>query len=62
VGVKQYGIVTERWPWKLKAEVKLWLVMNFGVNGGRWGEEYDYGLENLWMNEDVYMMYMLRWS
>lgn len=60
--MKQYGIVTERWPWKLKIDVKLWLVNNFGVNGGRWGEEYDYGLENFWMDEDVYMMYLLRWS
>lgn len=60
--MKQYGISIERWPWKLKAEVKMWLVMNFGVNGDRWGEEYDYGLENLWMNEDVYMVYLLKWN
>jgi hypothetical protein len=60
--MKTHGIVTERWPWKLKAEVKMWLVENFGVNGGRWGEEYDYGLENLWMNEDVYNWYLLRWG
>ena len=40
----------------------LWLVENFGVNGDRWGEQYDYGLENLWMNEDVYTWYMLKWG
>jgi hypothetical protein len=60
--MKTRGIVTEHWPWKYKAEVKMWLVENFGVNGGRWGEEYDYGLENLWMDEDVYNWYLLRFA
>jgi hypothetical protein len=60
--VKQYGIVTERWHWERKREVKMWLVEHFGVNGDRWGEQYDYGLENLWMNEDVYTWYMLKWG
>lgn len=60
--MKQHGIVIERWPWKHKAEVRLWLVMNFGAHGHRWGEEYDYGQENLWMDEDVYIMYRLRWE
>ena len=60
--VKDYGIVTDHWPWTHTLEVKLWLVENFGANGDRWGEEFDYGLENLWMNEDVYMMYVLRWE
>lgn len=59
--MKQHGIVVEHWSWIRKVEVKMWLVNNFGVNGGRWGEEYDYGLENLWMNEDVYILYCLRW-
>ena len=60
--MKQYGLATERWPWDRKREVKMWLVENFGVDGDRWGEEYDYGLENLWMNEDVYIMFLLKWS
>ena len=60
--MKDYGIVTDYWKWEHKREVKMWLVENFGVNGYRWGEEYDYGLENLWMNEDVYIMYKLRWE
>lgn len=60
--MKQYGIVTVYWPWKRKAEVKSWLVYTFGVNGERWGEENDYGLENLWMDEDIYIMYKLRWE
>jgi hypothetical protein len=60
--MNQYGIVTERWHWTRKYDVKMWLVENFGVNGDRWGEEYDYGLENLWMNEDVYLVYLLKWT
>jgi len=60
--MKQHGIVIDGWAWLRKTEVRLWLVDNFGVSGGRWGEEYDYGLENLWMDEDVYFLYKLRWS
>ena len=27
----------------------------------RRGEDKDYDLRSLWMNEDVYMMYLLKW-
>lgn len=40
----------------------MWLVENFGVHGGRWFEDPDYGLDNLVMDEDVYIMYLLRWQ
>jgi hypothetical protein len=60
--MKQYGIAIENWHWNRKHLVRMWLVENFGVSGGRWGEQPDYGLENLWMDEDVYIMYQLRWS
>lgn len=60
--MKQHGIVIENWSWIHKTEVRLWLVDNFGVCDGRWGEQYDYGLENLWMDEDVYFLYKLRWN
>jgi hypothetical protein len=57
--VKRHKITTEFWNWNRKLEIKLWLVKNFGVNGDRWGE----GLgDNFWMNEDVYVLYCLRWS
>jgi hypothetical protein len=60
--MKQYGIVIEGWHWKRKNDVRHWLGLNFGPEGrDRWGTEYDYGLENLWMNEDVYIMYKLKW-
>lgn len=60
--IKQYGIVTERWGHPRKLTVRHWLEKNFGPEGDRWGEQYDYGLENLWMNEDVYTMYILKWN
>ena len=59
--LKTYGLVTERWHWTTKIDVRGWLTENFGPEGSRWGEEYDYGLENLWMNEDVYTAYLLKW-
>lgn len=60
--MKQYGIAIETWPWNRKNEVRMWLVENFGVSGGRWGEQVDYGLENLYMDEDVYLLYTLKWK
>lgn len=53
---------TEFWSWDRKLEIKLWLVKNFGVNGGRWGQLLDDGLDNFWMDDDVYTLYLLRWS
>lgn len=53
---------TEFWSWNRKLEIKLWLVKNFGVNGDRWGQLLDHGLDNFWMDEDVYTLYLLRWS
>ena len=65
----QHGIAIEKWDWQHKSAVRRWLLDNFGDggNGGsncdmRWGEEFDYGLENLYMDEDVYVMYCLRWT
>lgn len=53
---------TEFWSWNRKLEIKLWLVKNFGVNGGRWGQLLDDGLDNFWMDDDVYTLYLLRWA
>ena len=64
----QHGIAIERWPWQRQADVRNWLGKHFGEGGWgekncdkRWGEHYDYGLQNLYMDEDVYIMYCLRW-
>jgi hypothetical protein len=60
--MRQHGLAIEHWNWERKHSVRMWLVNNFGVSGGRWGEQLDYGLENLWMDEDVYLMYTLKWK
>ena len=60
--MNQHGIAIEHWGWKHKRDVFEWLGTNFGTIHYRWGEEYDYGLENLWMDDDVYTLYLLRWS
>ena len=66
----QRGIAIENWPWQRQADVRNWLGKHFGPGGWgaktdyehRWGEVDDYGLQNLYMDEDVYMWYVLRWS
>jgi hypothetical protein len=60
--MKQYGIVIEAWHSKRKSEVRHWLGLNFGPEGRRWGTQYDYGLDNIYMDEDIYTWYMLRWG
>jgi len=60
--MKQHGIAIENWPATRKVDVWIWLEDNFGKEGERWGTEYDYGLDNIWMNEDVYTWYKMRWA
>lgn len=65
--MKQYGIAIETWPALRKVDVRQWLLENFGPEDcpqsrGRWGTQYDYGLDNLYMDEDVYTWYKMRWS
>jgi hypothetical protein len=62
VGMNQYRLAIERWDWERKRDVRQWLETNFGPIHAQWDEEYDYGLENLCMNEDVYTLYLLRWT
>lgn len=59
--MKQHGLAIENWPATRKIDVWVWLKENFGEEGTRWGTVYDYGLDNIWMNEDVYILYCLRW-
>lgn len=57
-----HGIAIEKWPWNRTQEVKMWLVNNFGVNGGRWYEDQDFDLVTLCMDEDVYLWYTMKWG
>ncbi len=60
--MKQYGLAIEHWGHPRKATIWHWLKQNFGPEGDRWGTAYDYGLDNLWMDEDVYIVYKLKWA
>ena len=64
----QHGVAIESWSYTKKVEVITWLNKHFGFGGvggpncdKRWGTEYDYGQDNLYMDEDVYILYLLRW-
>jgi hypothetical protein len=60
--MKQYGLAIESWGHPRKLTVTKWLEANFGPEGERWGTQYDYGLDNLYMDEDVYLIYLLKWT
>jgi hypothetical protein len=57
-----HGVSTDHWSSQHEVKVRVWLAENFGVNGDRWKHEFDFGLESLGMDEDVYMAYLLRWE
>ena len=59
---QEHGVAIERWGWQRRQMVRSWLEENFGPHGDLWYEEQDYDLETLVMDEQVYVMYMLRWS
>ena len=60
--MNNYGIAIERWDIQYTNTVLQWLEENFGIIDDRWGIEQDYDLFTLWMDEDVYMLFLLRWS
>lgn len=65
--MKQHGVAIERWDFQHRVNVVRWLKEHYGEasNGqirGRWRQEFDYGFEDLIMDEDVYVMYLLKWS
>jgi hypothetical protein len=59
--MKRYHVEIDGWTWERKEKVRTWLKETFGSTN-RWGEYFDYGLEDIWMDEDVFMMYRLRWE
>jgi hypothetical protein len=62
ITMNNYGIAIERWDIQYTNTVLQWLEENFGIIDDRWGIEQDYDLFTLWMDEDVYMLFLLRWS
>ena len=62
VVMKRHGIAIESWDGVRRHDALNWLEQNYGLEGIRWGTEHDFDLENLWMNEDVYIWYLLKWG
>jgi hypothetical protein len=58
----RYSILIDNWSWDHIKSVKMWLAEQFGDSNDRWRETYDYGLLYLWMDEDIYLWYKLKWS
>ena len=56
------GVAIEQWDGVRRYDVLNWLEQKFGLEGDRWGREFDFDLEDLWMNEDVFIWYLLRWD
>lgn len=61
--MKKYAVAFERLPAERRLNIITWLEENFGSSdrGRCWYLDQDYDLENLVMDEDIYMMYRLRW-
>ena len=56
------GIAIERWPSDRTAPIRKWLLENMGPESATtWYVEYDYDLFTLVMNEEIYVIYKLRW-
>lgn len=56
------GIAIERWSSSREDKIKVWLRQTFGPSTRKtWYEEQDYDLVNLIMNDEIYIMYKLKW-
>ncbi len=60
--MKNYAVAIEKWDFDYAQTVLAWLEENFGYRGNRWGIDHDFDLLNLWMNEDVYVLFLLKWK
>jgi hypothetical protein len=60
--MKNYAVAIEKWDFDYAQTVLAWLEENFGYRGTRWGIDHDFDLLNLWMNEDVYVLFLLKWK
>jgi hypothetical protein len=62
IGQSYKCVAIERWSSDHTQEVFAWLTENFGEQGNRWAEDQDYNLVNLIMEDEVYVLYKLRWA
>lgn len=59
--MKNYAVAIEKWNWEYKQNVISWLEETFSGRDKRWGIDQDFDLFNLWMNEDIYVLFVLKW-
>ena len=58
------GVAIEGWKLARRRAVTTWLIENYGQQGieKRWYIDHDFDLVNLMMDEDVYIMYSLKFG
>ena len=57
------GVAIEKWNWLVRKDVFDWLEQNYGSsNKNTWYTDKDYDFEDLVMKDEIYFMFMLRWS
>ena len=56
------GVAIERWTSDRRVGVINWLTATFGPPTPLvWEVDYDYDLESLVMNEEIYLLYLILW-
>ncbi len=58
----RYSVDYGKWDYRHFNRVCNWLTENFGRIEDRWNTYVDYYEQCITMDEDVYMMYLLKWS
>jgi hypothetical protein len=61
-GVEYYAVDTFFMRWTAVQQIKLWLVENFGANGGGLWRMDDDGTFMLLLTEEVHTLTLLRWG
>ena len=57
------GVAIERWTFTKTQEVTQWLTTNFNTpTKDTWYIDRDFDLKTLTMTEQIYMVYLLRWT
>lgn len=58
-----YGVAIEHWSSLRRTKVCNWLAQQYGPPAQSvWYIDVDYFIETLCLREDIYTMYMLKWS
>jgi hypothetical protein len=55
-------VQVETWPASMWVDVIKWLKQNFKHGPDAWYIGGDYNLEDIVMNDEIYIMFILKWS